>query len=65
MAIALILVFLALVFGPNIWVKYILKKHHKPREGMPGTGGELALHLIERFKLKGVTVKQGEVNEDH
>lgn len=65
MAILIIPLFLLLILGPNIWVKYILKKHHKPREGMPGTGGELALHLIERFKLKGVTVKQGTVNEDH
>ena len=65
MAILIIILFLLLIFGPNLWVKYILKKHHKPRKGMPGTGGELALHLIERFKLDGVTVKQGKVDEDH
>lgn len=26
---------------------------------MPGTGGELAQHLIDRFELRGVTVREG------
>ncbi|MCF6300588.1 MAG: zinc metallopeptidase [Proteobacteria bacterium] len=61
----LIPLFLLLIFGPQLWVSYILKKHHKPLGGMPGTGGELAQHLIERFELDGVTLKQGRENEDH
>jgi len=65
MPIIIIILFLILIFGPNIWVKYVLKKHHKPREGMPGTGGELAKHLIEKYNLEGVTVIKGKVNEDH
>ena len=65
MTVLIIILFLLMIFGPNLWVKYILKKHHKPREGMPGTGGELALHLIQRFKLEGVIVKLGKINEDH
>lgn len=65
MVYLLIVVFLLIIFGPNLWVKHVLKKHHSPREGMPGTGGELAQHLIERFNLKGVTVKQGKIDEDH
>ncbi len=54
-----------LIYAPQLWVKYILKKHHKPLGGMPGTGGELALHLIKRYKLNGVTVVKGGVGEDH
>ena len=57
--------FVFLIYAPQLWVKYILKKHHKPLDGMPGTGGELALHLIKRYKLDGVTVVQGRVDEDH
>lgn len=57
--------FLLLIYAPQLWVKYILKKHHRPLNDMPGTGGELALHLIKRYKLEGVTVVQGAVNEDH
>jgi Zn-dependent membrane protease YugP len=32
---------------------------------MPGTGGELAEHLVDRFKLDGVVVKQGNEGQDH
>ncbi len=34
-------------------------------EGMPGTGGELAKHLIERFQLEGVTVEETAPGGDH
>lgn len=50
------LVLLALVFGPQLWVRHVLAKHSAPRRDFPGTGGELAEHLIEHFKLKGVGV---------
>ena len=50
---------LALVYGPQIWVRYVLHKYQKPIEQMPGTGGELAKHLVERFKLDGVKVQKG------
>ncbi len=32
---------------------------------MPGTGGELAQHLVERFQLEGVKVEKGEPDKDH
>ena len=32
---------------------------------MPGTGGELAKHLIERFELTGITVEEAAPNTDH
>jgi len=31
---------------------------------MPGTGGELALHLVEKFELEGVQVVRGKAGED-
>ncbi len=34
-------------------------------ESLQGTGGELALHLIERFKLDGVQLKKGAEDEDY
>ena len=46
--ILFILLLLLIVFGPNIWVSYILNKHQKPLPGMPGTGGELAKHLLQQ-----------------
>lgn len=54
-----------IIFGPRLWVGYAIRKHNKPIEGMPGTGGELAEHLIERFKLDGITVKKTAQDEDY
>lgn len=56
--IIVILLVLAAVFGPQLWAKQILKKYARHREEIPGTGGELALHLVENSKLDGVTVER-------
>lgn len=56
-----LLIFVALmllIYGPSLWVKFVIHKHSGPVDGMPGTGAELAEHLIERFKLDGVVVKK-------
>ena len=47
----------AIVF-PQFWVKRVLARHGEARADYPGTGGELAKHLVERFGLTGVTVEQ-------
>jgi hypothetical protein len=59
------LLVLAALFGPNLWVRYVLDKYSKPLDGVPGTGGELAEHLIKRFDLDGVTVEQAQDAGDH
>ena len=61
----LIIALVVLIYGPSIWVKYVIHKHSKNLDRMPGTGSELALHLIERFKLDGVTVKKTRADEDY
>lgn len=48
---------MALVFGPTLWVRWVIKAHSDEIEGMPGTGGELAKHLLERFEVDGVGVE--------
>lgn len=63
--IIFLLITVLLAYGPHFWVRRVLEKHHKPISHMPGTGAELALHLIERFKLEGVSVREGAENEDH
>ncbi len=50
---------------PQWWVRYVMRKHAKEISDMPGTGGELAEHLIEQFNLEGVKVEQGEHNQNH
>ena len=56
-AIVAILV-LALVFLPGAWVAYVLRHHSRHRDDYPGTGGELAEHLLERAGLDHVKVER-------
>lgn len=56
---------LTLIYGPSLWVRFVIFRHSKPVEGMPGTGAELARHLIERFNLQGVKVVQSSPGNDH
>lgn len=52
--IILIICLFALMLLPQWWTQRILKKYSAPREDFPGTGGELATHLI---KQQGLTVE--------
>lgn len=48
-----------LVYGPQLWVRFVMWRYSKDLDGMPGTGGELANHLVKTLNLEGVTVKEG------
>ena len=51
---------LALVFGPMLWTRSLLAKHAADRPDFPGTGGELARHLLDLHGLGQVTVEPTE-----
>ena len=63
--ILLSLAVIALVFGPQMWVTRTLRRYDGERFDLPGTGGELAAHLISRFSLSGVTLREGQTGEDY
>ncbi len=48
---------LALVFGPSIWAKAVLAHYSADRSDFPGTGGELARHLLDETGLDEVKVE--------
>ena len=52
-----ILVIVAIVFGPAIWVTRVLDKYSAPADRYPGTGGELARQLLDRHGLQSVVVE--------
>lgn len=55
----LAIVVVALVFGPSLWVRWVMSRHSTELPGMPGTGGELAEHLLEKFGIAaGVEVTE-------
>ena len=59
------LMVLALIFGPSLWVKLVMWRYSSEKPEMPGTGGELAKHLIERFSLKDVEVEITELGDHY
>jgi hypothetical protein len=52
-----LILLVALVFGPSFWIKHVLKKHGVERPDLPGTGGELARHLLDEANLPDVKVE--------
>ena len=60
-----VLLVLALVFGPSLWVKLVMRRYSSQQPEMPGTGGELAKHLIKRFSLKDVEVETTELGDHY
>ncbi len=57
LATAGLLLLLALIFVPNWWIGRVLRRHGADRPDLPGTGGELARHLLDEFGLRGVAVE--------
>ncbi|SDL05155.1 hypothetical protein SAMN05192555_102278 [Franzmannia pantelleriensis] len=64
MVIIALVVLAALFLLPNVWAQWVLKRHARPRSDYPGSGGELARHLIERLGIEGVEVEVTE-HGDH
>ena len=56
---------LAMIFGPTLWVKLVMRWYSSEKPEMPGTGGELAKHLIKRFSLKDVEVEVTELGDHY
>ena len=63
-ALSVLLVFV-IIFGPSLWVKFVMRRYSTERPEMPGTGGELAKHLIKRFSLKDVEVEITELGDHY
>ena len=59
------LIVLAMIFGPSLWVKFVMRRYSTEKPEMPGTGGELAKHLIKRFSLKDVEVEITELGDHY
>lgn len=61
----ILLLLLVLVFGPQLWARYTFQRYGAALPRIPGTGGELARHLLDRFDLADVPVEQTEPGRDH
>lgn len=53
----LMLLLLVILLGPGIWVQHVLKRHSGTRDDFPGTGGDMARHLLSKMGLEQVGVE--------
>jgi len=60
-----LIILIIVLFGPQLWASYVLKRYNSNIDELPGTGGELALHLLKRFQIDGVNVEKSERQDDH
>lgn len=60
-----VLALLALIFGPSWWVRSVMRRHGGDRPDFPGTGGELARHLLDTYGLPAVPVEETPSGSDH
>ncbi len=56
----IILFLLLLVFGPQWWARYTFRRYAGVLPRIPGTGGELARHLLDQFGMPDIAVEKTE-----
>ena len=56
---------LILILGPHLWTRYVFKHYDATLDELPGTGGELARHLVSRLQLGGCKVEALDSGGDH
>lgn len=61
----LVIALLAVIFLPSFWVRWTLSRHGADRADLPGTGGELARHLLDRYELGDVKVEVTELGDHY
>lgn len=59
------LALLALIFGPQVWIRRVMKQHGADRPDLPGTGAELARHLLDEADLQSVTVEETDLGDHY
>ncbi|MCP4388243.1 MAG: zinc metallopeptidase [Gammaproteobacteria bacterium] len=53
-----ILILVIVIYGPQLWVQWVLNRYnHRVEKNFPGTGGELARHLLDRYELQEIKVE--------
>lgn len=56
---------LLLIFGPQLWVKYVFKRYKEEISELPGNGGELAVHLLNELHIVDAKVEETDKDNDH
>lgn len=65
MIVLVIVLLLAVFLLPNVWAQWVLKRHAQGRDDYPGSGAELAEHLLRRLGIEGVRVEATEQGDHY
>ena len=64
--ILFVCLFLLLIYGPQLWVQRVLNHYNRDdEENFPGSGGEFARHLLDRYQLGNVKVEATEQGDHY
>jgi Zn-dependent membrane protease YugP len=64
MIAGVVLLLLALIL-PGVWVRHVLVRHSSARVDFPGTGGDMARHLVNKLQLANVVVEATEQGDHY
>lgn len=63
--VVILAVLLMVLFLPSWWAGAVLRRHSGERGDYPGTGGEFARHLLDRFGMGHVRVEATEAGDHY
>ncbi len=63
--VLLIVIVIAILYGPQLWATRTFKRYSYNRDDIPGTGAELAVHLLKELNMEHVKVELTEKDGDH
>jgi Zn-dependent membrane protease YugP len=53
------------IYGPQWWIQWVMRRYSQDLADIPGTGGQLADHLVKRYQLENVKVEETDPMRDH
>ena len=66
MRIVLLVIIVGIViFGPQLWTRRVFAQYGAPRPDYPGTGAELARHLLNQLDMKHIKVEMTEIGDHY
>jgi len=63
--IVIILPAAALIAGPRLWVRHVLKQYNRKEEDLPGTAAQLARELLDGQGLQDVAVERTDLGDHY
>ena len=62
--VILVILLIAVILGPGLWVRRVMERYSRPADRYPDTGAETARKLLDSFELQQVGVELSE-SGDH